>query len=132
MWWPALRELLIYFYYCFSTAKRSMNSVLSFKSDQRTLTGPEAAAAKKYLTLSGSSGVVLDQCTGPTTRRQQAICIFTSILYVEITTAEGRHFPKLFLMHDIKLWPCGIERPQFKLIWNGMDFIICSDQGSIF
>ena len=31
-----------------------MNSVLSFKSDQRTLTGPEAAAAKKYLTLSGS------------------------------------------------------------------------------
>ena len=37
-------------------------------------------------------------------------------LYVEITTAEGRHFPKLFLMHDIKLWPCGIERPQFKLI----------------
>ena len=24
---------------------------------------------------------------------------------------EGRLLPKRFPMHDIKLWPCGIERP---------------------
>ena len=73
-----------------------MNSVLSFKSDQRTLTGPEAAAAKKYLTLSGSSGVVLDQCTGPTTRRQQAICIFTSKSICRDNNSRGAAFSKAF------------------------------------
>ena len=91
------------FSFIFTTAeKRSMNSVLSFKSDQpSTETGPEAAAAAEQTSALWPQG------------GNRPFAFLQANLYVEIT--EGRHFPKLFLMHDIKLWPCGIERPNSNL-----------------